>query len=94
MADDRRDSDTPTAVHSVSTAQLPVYRKTAREFADRLDQIPEENAKALAAVLKLYAAVFESWETDPECRPTPALRRETIDNYLAEYNKALALLNR
>jgi hypothetical protein len=94
MADDRRDSDTPTAVHTVSTSKLPVYKQTAEEFADKLDQIPEEHARRLALVFRAFAAEFSAWETDPNSRPPPDQRRERIDAYLAEYDKALALFSR
>jgi hypothetical protein len=95
MSDDdkRPDSDPPTAVHS-TTAKLPVYKQTALEFAEKLDDIPEEHARTLAAELRRYATIFESWETDPNSRPTPRGRRETIDAYLVEYNRALALFSR
>ena len=69
----------------------PIWGKTARDFALRLDKIGSGKAQYLAKRMKTYADEFDSWaQSYIPAKPDEKLRRSKIvGEYMTCYRDAL-----
>lgn len=84
------DKEPSTPIHS--TGSYPVFRQTAEDLADKLDELRTVDATLMAGELRWYAETFASWS--PTNRPSDGARTRIISEYMQVYRRVLEYLSK